>query len=71
MLDGALITKQNRLELAPNEKVLALNALAHPHLQLALLAQAQKDWQSTLALPLQNSNTASGFLPHACRSPDH
>jgi len=57
------------LEVAPTEKVLALKALAGPHLPMALLREVHKDWGSALALPPQSSNIASGSLPDACRSP--
>ena len=59
---------QKSLDIASIQKVLALKALAHTHLPLALLAQAHKDWYSVLPLPPQSSNISSKSVPDACQS---
>jgi len=65
----ALPRKCKHIQIAPTQKVLSLKALAHPHLPMALLAQAHKQWGYALALQPQTSNIASGSLPDTCCSP--
>jgi len=71
----ALPQKCKHLQIAPPQKALALKALAHPHLLMALLALAHRDWGSTTALPPQTytesislCQTPAAALPQKCKS---
>jgi len=54
--------KCKHLEITPTQKVLALKALAHPLLPVALLSHVQKDSVFVLALPPQSSDVL-GVIP--------
>ena len=69
MCPGTLPLKCKCLRIAPAQQGLALKALALPNLPMALLAQVDKQWGSTLALPPQTSNVASGSIWDMCCTP--
>ena len=65
----AKLLKCKHLHIDPMQKVLALKAVAGPHLPFLLLAQSHKDWTSTLPLLPPTSNIGAVSLPHSCQSP--
>ena len=55
---AALLPKCECLQIARRQIELAWNAVAQPHLPMALLAQRQRDWGCFLVLPPQTANIA-------------
>jgi len=55
---AALLRKCERLQIAGTQKVLAWEAVAQPHLPVALLAQRHRDWGCLLVLSPQTSNVS-------------
>jgi len=53
---AALLRKCERLQIARRQKELAWEAVAQPHLPMALLAQRHRDWDCLFVLPCQISN---------------
>jgi len=65
----AQLPKSNCLQIPPTQKMLALKAVAGPHLSLILLPQSHEDWGSALSFTRPSLNIGAGLLPEACRSP--
>jgi len=66
---AALLCKCERLQIARRQKVLALKAVAQPHLPMALLAQRHRDRGCLLVLPPQTSNVSLGVRAGDLRQP--
>jgi len=66
---AALLPKCERLQIARSQKQLACQAVAQPHLPMALLAQRHRDWGCLLVLPPQTSNVSLGVRAGRLRQP--
>ena len=55
---AGLLLKCERLQIARRQKGIAWEALAQPHVPMALLAHRNREWVCLLVLPPQTSNVA-------------
>jgi len=58
---AALLRKYECLQITLRQKGLAWEAVAQPHLPMALLAQRHRDWCCLVVLPPETSNVALGW----------